>query len=156
MTLWIFLDNIIVWAPCILHSKGLGMRNLQYEIRICQKRQFMYGSNFYGSDVIYEHETFYHQIQILKTAIIFGLKLAFAYIVIGFFHHGTIQILRQHNCGLFLTHQYVNVNTVKNTSLMYFWIHHWTSAKLTIFQTHPNSPFADVIYGWSLNNKPYY
>ena len=36
--------------------KGLGMRNLQYEMRICQKsqqsqRQFMYGSNFYDSDV---------------------------------------------------------------------------------------------------------
>ena len=32
------------------------MRNLQYEMRICQKRskrQFMYGSNFYGSDVIW-------------------------------------------------------------------------------------------------------
>ena len=33
------------------------MRNFQYEMRICQKsykksqRQFMYGSNFYGSDV---------------------------------------------------------------------------------------------------------
>ena len=37
MTLWIFLDNIIVWAPSILHFKGLGMRNLQYEMRICQK-----------------------------------------------------------------------------------------------------------------------
>ena len=37
MTLWIFLDNIIVWAPSILHFKGLGMRNLQYEMRICHK-----------------------------------------------------------------------------------------------------------------------
>ena len=44
-------------------------------------------------------------------------KLAFTYIVIGFFHHETIHRLRQHNFGLFLTHQYVNVNTVKNTSL---------------------------------------
>ena len=47
------------------------------------------------------------------------LKLAFTYIVIGFFHHETIHRLRQHNCGLFLTHQYVNVNTVKNTSVIY-------------------------------------
>ena len=37
--------------------KGVCMRNLQYEMRICQKviiksqRQFMYGSNFYESDV---------------------------------------------------------------------------------------------------------
>ena len=30
-------DNIIVWAPSILYFKGLGMRNLQYQIRICQK-----------------------------------------------------------------------------------------------------------------------
>ena len=58
MALCIFFDNIIVWATSILHFKGLGMRNLQYEMRICQKkvvinsqRQFMYGSNFYGSDV---------------------------------------------------------------------------------------------------------
>ena len=29
--------NIIIWAPGILHLKGLGMRNLQYEMRICQK-----------------------------------------------------------------------------------------------------------------------
>ena len=33
------LDNIIVWAPSIFHYKGLGMRNLQYEMRICQKSQ---------------------------------------------------------------------------------------------------------------------
>ena len=31
------LDNIIVWTPKILHFKVLGMRNLQYEMRICQK-----------------------------------------------------------------------------------------------------------------------
>ena len=31
------MDNIIVWAPIILHFKGIGMRNLQYEVRICQK-----------------------------------------------------------------------------------------------------------------------
>ena len=54
-----FLDNIILWAPCILHFKGLSMRNLQYEMRICQKsrnkitKTVMYGSNFYGSDVTY-------------------------------------------------------------------------------------------------------
>ena len=27
----------IVWAHSIHHFKGLGMRNLQYEMRICQK-----------------------------------------------------------------------------------------------------------------------
>ena len=37
LSLWIILDNIIVWAPCILHFKGLGMRNLKYEMRICKK-----------------------------------------------------------------------------------------------------------------------
>ena len=29
--------DIIVWAPSILHFKGLGMRNFQYEMRICHK-----------------------------------------------------------------------------------------------------------------------
>ena len=33
----ISLKIIIVQAPTIPHFKGLGMRNLQYEIRICQK-----------------------------------------------------------------------------------------------------------------------
>ena len=58
MTLLILLDDIIVRAPSsILHFKGLGMRDLQYEIRISKKviiksqRLFMYGSNFYASDV---------------------------------------------------------------------------------------------------------
>ncbi len=37
MTLRIFLDDIILWAPSILYLKGLVMRNLQYEMRICQK-----------------------------------------------------------------------------------------------------------------------
>ena len=37
MILWIFLDKIIARAPAILHFKGLGVRNLQYWIRICQK-----------------------------------------------------------------------------------------------------------------------
>ena len=37
MTLLIFLSNKIVWAHIILHFKGFGMRNLQYEMRICQK-----------------------------------------------------------------------------------------------------------------------
>ena len=37
MTLWMFLDNIIVWAPSILHFKCLGMRNLHYVMRIHQK-----------------------------------------------------------------------------------------------------------------------
>ena len=29
--------NIIIWAPSLLHFKGLSMRNLQYEMRIGQK-----------------------------------------------------------------------------------------------------------------------
>ena len=37
MTFRIFLDNVIVWAPSVLHFKGLGIRNLQYEMSICQK-----------------------------------------------------------------------------------------------------------------------
>ena len=36
--LWIFLDRIIVQVPCICRFNGLGMRNLEYEIRICQKK----------------------------------------------------------------------------------------------------------------------
>ena len=53
---WIFLDNIIVWAPSILYFKGLGIRNLQYEMRICQINhnkviKTAYGSNFYESDI---------------------------------------------------------------------------------------------------------
>ena len=54
----ISLKIIIVQAPTIPHFKGLGMRNLQYEIRICQKSHnkvtkslLMYGSIFYDSDV---------------------------------------------------------------------------------------------------------
>ena len=31
------LDQIIVQAPIIPHFKGLAMRNLEFEIRICQK-----------------------------------------------------------------------------------------------------------------------
>ena len=56
LSLWIFLDNIIVRAPSILHFKGLGMRNLKYEMRICQKcmiqsqRKFILCSNFYESE----------------------------------------------------------------------------------------------------------
>ena len=35
--LWISLDRTIVPAPSMPHFKGLGMRNLQYEISIYQK-----------------------------------------------------------------------------------------------------------------------
>ena len=51
--LWISLDNISVWSPSIT---GLGKKNLLYEIKICNKaiiksqRQFICGSNIYGSD----------------------------------------------------------------------------------------------------------
>jgi hypothetical protein len=31
------IDRIIEWTPIIPHFKGLGMRNLQYEVGICQK-----------------------------------------------------------------------------------------------------------------------
>ena len=55
VTFWIIL---LYWQlNSRLHFKGLGMRNLQYAMRIAKKvilksqRQFMYGSNFYGSDV---------------------------------------------------------------------------------------------------------
>ena len=47
------------WAPGILHFKGLGMRNLQCEMRICQKSHnkvtmsvyAIYDPNFFGSGV---------------------------------------------------------------------------------------------------------
>ena len=35
--LWITLGKIILLKPSIHHSKGLGMRNWQYEISIYQK-----------------------------------------------------------------------------------------------------------------------
>ena len=35
--LWISLEKHLVPASCIPHFKGLGMRNLQYEIGNCQK-----------------------------------------------------------------------------------------------------------------------
>ena len=35
--LWIFLDRIIVTAPSIPHFKGLGTRNLLYELSIYEK-----------------------------------------------------------------------------------------------------------------------
>ena len=55
MTLQTFLDDIIIWAPGILHFEGLGMRNLQMKwgfaknVMIKPLRRFMYGSNFYVS-----------------------------------------------------------------------------------------------------------
>ena len=56
MTLWIFLDNIIVWEPSILHFKGhekfaIWNEDLPKKVIIKSQRQFMFGSNFYGSDV---------------------------------------------------------------------------------------------------------
>ncbi len=36
--LWISLDRDIALAPTIPHFKGLEMRNLQCELRICQKQ----------------------------------------------------------------------------------------------------------------------
>ena len=57
MTLWIFLDNIIVLRePSILHFKGhekfaIWNEDLPKKVIIKSQRQFMYGSNFYESDV---------------------------------------------------------------------------------------------------------
>ena len=64
-------------------------------------------------------------------------KLAFTYIVIGFFHHETIQRLRQHNCGLFLTrplcqHKFITKRQQNRP-----------------FYRPTHSVFADVIYEWS-------
>ena len=57
MKLWISPDEIFVPAPSIPHFKGLGIRNLQYESRICQKSHntvtITGGSNFYESDFTY-------------------------------------------------------------------------------------------------------
>ena len=61
--LWISLDQIIVQAPIIPHFKGLVMRNLEYEIRICQKIHTKVTitmsmlSRFFESDVIIKKET---------------------------------------------------------------------------------------------------
>ena len=59
LAMWLFLDNIIIWAPSILHFKGLGMAweicNMKwgFAIKVIIKsiQQFMYGLNFYGSDI---------------------------------------------------------------------------------------------------------
>ena len=53
---------------------------------------------------------------------------------------GTIHILRQHIFGLFLTHPLCQhkYSTQRQQN--------WPFSRLT----HPPSPFADVIYGWSL------
>ena len=49
------MDNVIVWTPSILHFKGLGMRNLQYEMKSHNKvtKTVYVWFEFYGSDVIY-------------------------------------------------------------------------------------------------------
>ena len=39
MNTYLKVDRILVPAPSIPHFKGFGNRNLQYEIRICQKSQ---------------------------------------------------------------------------------------------------------------------
>ena len=43
--LWVSLDRIIVPAPSISHFKVLGMKNLQYEMRICQKVHSSHNNN---------------------------------------------------------------------------------------------------------------
>ena len=59
VTLWIFLDNIIVWAPDILHLKVLAWEicNMKWgfakEVIVKSQRQFMYGSNLSESDVTF-------------------------------------------------------------------------------------------------------
>jgi len=65
MNIFGMILSYVIWAPGILHFEGLGMRNLQYEMRICQKSHnkvtkiVMYGSNFYGSDVLISVSTFF-------------------------------------------------------------------------------------------------
>ena len=56
MSFWIFLDNIIARAPStILKVLAWETCNLKWgfakKVIIKSQRQFMYGSNFYGSDV---------------------------------------------------------------------------------------------------------
>ena len=47
----ISLKIIIVQAPTIPHFKGLSMRNLQYEIRICQKQHTKVAMSTYANVV---------------------------------------------------------------------------------------------------------
>ena len=61
MTLWIFLDNIIVWAPSIyflLKVLAWEICNMKWgfakKVIIKSQRQFMYGSNFYGSEFMWD------------------------------------------------------------------------------------------------------
>ena len=42
---------IIVQAPTIPHFKGLGMRNLQYEIKFCKKQHTKVAMNTYAKVV---------------------------------------------------------------------------------------------------------
>ena len=44
------LDQIIVQAPIIPHFKGLAIRNLEFEIRICQKNS--YQSHNYNVNIV--------------------------------------------------------------------------------------------------------
>ena len=58
MTLWILLDNIIVWAPGILYLKVLAWEiyNMKWgfakKVIIKSQWQHVHGSNFYESDII--------------------------------------------------------------------------------------------------------
>ena len=78
LSLWLYEYSWVIslfgHLNSILHFKVLGIRNLQCEMRICQKKvmiksvsQFMHGSNFYESDVIinmslHSFKHFYSQI----------------------------------------------------------------------------------------------
>ena len=47
----ISLKIIIVQAPTIPHFKGLSLRNLQYEIKICPKQHTKVAMSTYAKDV---------------------------------------------------------------------------------------------------------
>ena len=64
--LWIFLDRIIVLAPSIPHFKGLGMRNLQYEISIYQKinnKATMTRSSYFDFCWLTRYALFFHNVR---------------------------------------------------------------------------------------------
>jgi hypothetical protein len=67
--------NIIVWAPSILHFKGLGMTNLQYEMRICQKSYNKVTKTVYVWFEFLWIRRYILKVESVSKMIIFGLKV---------------------------------------------------------------------------------
>ena len=82
--LWIPFDQIIVQAPSIPHFKGLGMRNLEYEIRICKKLilksqcQCQCCPSFFETDFITKGSLIYEGVSSIIGKLVISRSLSFA------------------------------------------------------------------------------